>query len=262
MKNNFPRILPTPDELERLFLLGHTSEPRHKGNDFLIESCKTCRHIPRSPFLTLWWVQANRLWNDLIYSLPPTLQESFQSRREEAPKNASGKKATEFALAWCLREADHLEALKRESFVGRMEYWNDKIHIGKWEFLDLTYLPPYDIAFVMKVAKAAHSSSRKRTHASAYWSRGGITRYDGAPASQGFWTACAGPLAVRMRPHVEGKRNWDKGKDRGEDRDKEKTPVPRALWRQIIELWQLRYPDRELPSPEALRRRVTSSFAL
>ena len=250
MTNNLPRILPPPNELERLFLLGHTS-PRHKGNDFLTESCKTCRHIPRTHFLTLWWVQSNSpFWKDLIDGLPTTLQEGFRDRWKEAPKNAAGMKTTAFALAWCLREADHLQALSRKLFVEKMEYWNEKAGIEQWQFLDLTYLPPYDLTFVMKVSKTAHSSSRKRKHASAYWSRGGITRYNGSPASQGFWTACAGPLAVRIRPYVKGKV-WD-----------DNRVVPRALWEQIIALWQLRYPNRKLPLPESLRQRVSSSFAL
>ena len=120
----------------------------------------------------------------------------------------------------------------------------------KWEFLDLTYFPNYELDFLISVSAMEHRSSGERRDASTYWSRGGVTRYGGRLVSQGFWTACAGPLAVRLLPHTKG-RTWD-----------EKKTVPRALWQQIIELWHLRYPDRELPCPEALGKRVSRGFAL
>lgn len=131
-----------------------------------------------------------------------------------------------------------------------MERWIPEMETTTWEFLDLTYLPPYDLDFIKEISKRAHKSSLDREHASAYWGRGGLSRYGGTLTSQSFWTACGGPLAVRLGPHMRGKI-WD-----------ERPTVPRALWQLIIELWHLRYPERELPSPDALRRRVCQGFVL
>lgn len=262
--NILTRKLPPVEELEGMLSLRHDSEPTHSVskflpngdkeyavNDYLVNSCKECGHLPRTFLMSFWWVQSrNNLWKDLVGDLPVPLQESFNARWRESSRNLTGRRRAALALAWCIREADHWQALSRESFVRQTQDWSNNMGITAWEFLDLTYLPPYDLSFLMKVSKTAHGSSRKRKHASAYWGRGGITRYDGSPTSQGFWTACAGPLAVRIRPHMKGK-SWDS-----------KTAIPRVLWQQIIALWQLRYPDRDLPSPEALRRRVSSSFIL
>lgn len=243
------RVLPSTDELEWLFSLGHDSEPKHKGYDFLVNSCERCGHIPRTLLLTLWWVQSNSpFWKNLVDDLPSLLKEVFMGRWREAPQNAAGRKDTTLALAWCIREADHWQALSQELFKRQVEDWSNRTEMTQWEFLDLTYLPPYDLSFLQKVSETAHQSSRLRKHASAYWSRGGITRYAGTITSQGFWTACAGPLALHLRPQIHGK-TWD-----------EKQAVPRALWKEILKLWSLRYPERKLPSADALRLRVTPAF--
>jgi hypothetical protein len=234
------RTLPPLDELEQLLSLGHPSEPRHKR--FIVDSCSTCRSKLRTFLLTVWLVQShNNFWKDLVGDLPISLRESFNAR-----SILPGTRQALLALAWCIREADHWHALSRQPFVRLMEAWIGQMKITTWDFLDLTYLPTHNLAFLTQIAKTAHGSSRRRKHASLYWERGGITRYDGTLTSQGFWTACAGPLAVILRPHVRGK-TWDKN-----------TPVPRALWREILKLWSLRYPERELPTSEALRRRVVA----
>ena len=201
--------------------------------------------------LTIWWVQShNNFWKDLVDDLPVTLRESFNARWHESSRTLTGRRHAILALAWCIREADHHQALSQNPFVQQIKEWIVKLQIPTWEFLDLTYLPPYDLSFLQKVSETAHQSSRLRKNASAYWSRGGITRYAGTITSQGFWTACAGPLALHLRPQIHGK-TWD-----------EKRAVPRALWKEILKLWSLRYPERKLPSPEALRRRTTQSFAI
>ena len=245
------RKLPSPDELEQLLSLGHDSEPKHTGNDFLVYSCDTCSHRPRTLHLTFWWVQShNNFWKDLVDDLPVTLQESFNARWRESTRTLTGTRLASLALAWCIREADHWQALADEPLVQEIENWARKLKITTWELLDLTYLPPYNLAFLQKVSKTAHQSSRQRKHASAYWDRGGVTRYAGTVTSQGYWTACAGPLAVCIRPHAKGK-SWD-----------EKPAVPRTVWREIVKLWRLRYPERQLPSTEALRRRVVQAFSI
>jgi hypothetical protein len=250
-KSVIQRMLPSPDKLERLLSLGHDSEPKHTGNDFLIYSCDTCSHRLRTLHLTFWWVQSHSgYWKDMVDDLPVTLQESFNARWRESPRTRIGTRHASLALAWCIREAEHWQALANELFVQKIENWARKLKGTTWELLDLTYLPDYDLDFLKLVSKMGHSSSLERKHASAYWDRGGVTRYAGTVTSQGYWTACAGPLAVRLRPHAKGK-SWD-----------ERPAVPRTVWREIVKLWRLRYPERELPSSEALRLRVTQGFTV
>jgi hypothetical protein len=189
------RVLPSTDKLEWLLSLGHDSEPKHKGNDFIVNSCERCGHIPRTLHLTLWWVQSlNNFWKDPVDDLPVTLRESFNARWHESSRTLTGRRHATLALAWCIREADHHQALSQNQFVQQMKEWIVKLQIPTWEFLDLTYLPPYDLSFLQKVSETAHQSSRRRKHASDYWGRGGVTRYTGTMSSQGYWTACAGPL--------------------------------------------------------------------
>ena len=247
----FQRRLPSTDELEQLCSLNHQSEPRHEGNDFLVNSCDTCGHMPRTFLLTFWWIQShNNFWKDLVDDLPVALRESFNARWQESSRTLTGRRHAILALAWCIREADNWQALSHSPFVQQIENLIGRLKITTWEFLDVTYLPAYDLSFLQKVSETAHQSSRKRKHASAYWGRGGVTRYAGTVTSQGYWTACAGPLAVRLRPHAKGK-SWD-----------EKPAVPRTVWREIVRLWRLRYPERKLPSAEALRLRVSQGFAV
>lgn len=246
------RILPPLNELEGLLSFGHGSEPRHRGNEFLVQSCNTCRHIPRTFHLTIWWVQGHGpLWKALIDDLPQPLQKSFTARWEDTPRGEAGAKTNlTLALAWCIREADHWQSLKNKLFIKELDKEVRTQSCTTWEFLDLTYLPNYELGDLTSISAMEHLSSVERRDASTYWSRGGVTRYGGTITSQGFWTACAGPLAVRLRHHVKG-RTWD-----------EKKTVPRALWKRIIELWHLRYPDRELPCLEALGRRISRGFSL
>jgi hypothetical protein len=142
-----------------------------------------CRQHPRTYLLTFMWVQRHHgFWRNLIGTLPSPLQEDFIQLQNESLKQKGGHRTALRALAWYIREADHLRALALPCFVKLLNDWVGKTRLREWDLLDLTYLPPYDLPFLQKASKVrgVHPGCGQRLCPLG----NGITRYDGAPTSQ------------------------------------------------------------------------------
>lgn len=157
------------------------------------------------------------------------------------------KKDFVLQLGWCVREADHMKACEADSLIKRLTRWTDpSLTLDCW--FDLTYLPSWD-STDLEVARIPQGSSSKRQDAVQVWQRRGINRIRDDILGQAFWTACAVPIAAHLKPKARGRKTESWKREMG-------SPVPDALWREIFELWHLRYPKRLLPSATALRHRV------
>jgi len=267
----FTRPIPSPEELELLMRVGHAPQhiPRRRDvpkdqrpslkamkmpipHHILTKRCLVCQTLPRTFLLTASWVQSYYpyLLREMLEDLPGHLRNAFEANR------VRGSRADVLRLAWCVREADHLNAMGNRRFVRRLTRWTKAEEAITVPMLfDLTYLPPCEIGFLQTLADPTRYSSTDRDWRSSYWSQLGITRPRGAETSQLLWTACAGPLAVTLRPFVKGRKQDSWG-------EKDTDPVPDALWSEVVALWRARYPERTLPSPASIRRRVQTAFPL
>jgi len=254
--SGFRRPIPSATELQHLALLDHGISARligHRGKKWicrrdkkaskrtglLTHSCSSCRAMPRTLLLAFEVVCHESPFVKVIENnLPVSLR---------CPPTGYTGLSYLLRLAWSLREADHLRALQSAIFRKHVERWRDQ-GVEPAIFLDLTYLPPFD-AKDLKLADDDHRSSADRDWASRHWSAMGIHRPNDDITSQAFWTACAGPLAVALKPFVIGI------KKRG-------VKAPEKLWNTIRSIWRSRYPKRKIPSANALRRQVLEGFSL
>jgi hypothetical protein len=188
------RQLPTADVLKAQLLEDHRKKSKvHRKNGVLYTFCPDCLTTPRSLILSLQWVNSHAPFLKEVYdSLPGHLRNALRMSR--------GNKDDETVqLAWCIREADHLEAANSAKSISlaKKYFGNDDIN----QFLDLTFLPPFE-EDDLKMAQHEMRSSTNRPYASRKWQSRGLNRLHAKLITQGFWIASGVPLAQRLRTTV------------------------------------------------------------
>lgn len=240
-----------------------------------LELCHDCEDKPRTFRLLAEWVRTGKLKKGWIDKLPNPLVKCYRNPWKEVPEfptdarllippPESENSFTEWLiLAWCVRQADHFEALAHPRLKQRLKEM-ENLGMNREQLLSLTYVPRPIFGMVPKlragmkdvrdseVHRAAINSHKQkvaknlpsrftgeqvlnRDQEEIWAARWGFDKATASDSKQKLWTLVFVPLTTYLHQYVSG-RKVDSWKT-------DTLPVPDIVFEHASTLIHYRYPD-------------------